>query len=90
MGTCDDCGIDYKGLSFLVPADVWVQISPTQDINGRLCPWCADKRLAALGIHTEAEVSLRLGYFDGGSKTILNKLAEIEHYRLRYGNVHGI
>jgi hypothetical protein len=47
--TCQECG-SALGIGFHIADDVWAKISPTGGEGGVLCPWCADKRLKALGL----------------------------------------
>jgi hypothetical protein len=52
---CHDCGLAYKSpafADFVVPDDVWLQISPTGHAGGILCANCINGRAAALGIET--------------------------------------
>lgn len=55
---CFDCGRAYGDeMGFpdlVVPKDVWLQISPTGDEGGLLCPSCMCRRASLLGIQTTA------------------------------------
>jgi hypothetical protein len=60
--TCKDCNVDYQGLSFAVHDDDWNLICPE---DGTLCPWCASKRAAALGLTILTSLNLQLPGMDG-------------------------
>lgn len=51
---CYDCGRLYgeeHGFpDFVIPNEVWNQISPTGDEGGLLCPSCIVRRLVAFGL----------------------------------------
>ena len=47
---CDVC-LRYYRMNYIVPHDVWKQISPIGKKEGYLCPECADNRARAIGIH---------------------------------------
>jgi hypothetical protein len=58
--------------------ELWAQISPSGGYRGILCPWCASKRLVALGLHTRVEVNLLLPGFDGSNPRTMVMLTEID------------
>ena len=55
-GCCYDCGRRYGDAygfpDLVIPDDAWVQISPSGDEGGLLCPSCICRRLHDAGIYT--------------------------------------
>lgn len=53
---CYECLLVYGGpgwADFVVPDDVWAQISPTGDEGGILCATCMFRRMETLGIECD-------------------------------------
>lgn len=69
---CITCGVKYEGLGWFIPDEAWLQIAPTLDA-GEMCPWCADKALAAAGVHCRAHVHLDLSHFHGYDQHVLRE-----------------
>ena len=46
---CQDCGVVYQTV-YLVPPDVWAEITPKSGKAGLLCIVCADRRARERGI----------------------------------------
>jgi len=72
LNPCIECGNHFPGLGWFIPDEAWLAIAPSLGA-GELCPWCADKRLAALDLHVRAFVHLDLGHFHGYDRDVLRE-----------------
>lgn len=81
MTECYHCSESYGSERFrdlIVPNDIWVQISPTGDEGGLLCPNCICAALEAKGI-TQCPAAFMSGPIHTVSPELMNTMRRVEN-----------
>lgn len=84
MASCHDCGRPYGNEhgfpDLIIPYWAWIEISPTGDDSGLLCPSCICKRLDSKGITCDG--AFMSGPIESVPRSVMDALRRVENIEL--------